>query len=161
MISDISVPAYGDATRVFQPCVGSFNFPATFGSPKFSSLFVWPVHTIIAVWHDKINPSFGKTISQPLVILSEMMRFGTNRWGRLRHVPCFLISIPSIVFSVTVPRDNPPDRTRSTHQAHDGCRLVVGPTSLQEKIDSMCSQSVPSSFLAARLVLRCFDFRFR
>jgi hypothetical protein len=37
---EVSVPSGGDAAEVFQPGVGSLNFPAAFVSPEFSAVFM-------------------------------------------------------------------------------------------------------------------------
>ena len=83
---EVAVPTDGGAAEVFQPGVGSLNFPAAFISPELFPVFVRSVHTIVTVRNNEVDAMFGKTLSQTVIVVTfvpEMTCFGINCLGCL------------------------------------------------------------------------------
>jgi len=53
-----------ESAELTEPCVGAFDDPAAFISPKFSPIFVSPMLVVLAIWNDEIDAAFGKSLAQ-------------------------------------------------------------------------------------------------
>ncbi len=64
---DAAVAADGDATVVFQPGVGAFDFPAAAVAAKFAAVFV---RAVVAVGRNEIDAALGEAITKSIVVVT-------------------------------------------------------------------------------------------
>ena len=66
----VSIPANGDATKIFEPRIDAFDFPASPVTPKFLAIFIRSIHPIVAIRNNEIHPAFRKAYPQRIIVIT-------------------------------------------------------------------------------------------